>query len=366
MNVTYKEFDKNVIVNATIGNVGVEMFDVRRAPFDLYSLYDPYNLQQERFERIPREVALSVSQGVAVQNYEPAGGRVRFSTDSEFVAIRVENGWITSRPHFTLIEAGGFDMYVHENGQDHFYGVFIPPVDAKNGYEGKIRFPDKRKREITINFPIHASVIRLLVGLAPGAYLDHGKKYINEKPVVCYGSSITQGTGTSRPGIVYSNMLSQRMNINTYNLGFSGQCKGEPAIAEYIAGLDMSAFILDYDENAPDPEHLRNTHENFFKIIRQKNPDLPVIMLTRPSIKARNAQHKPFRDVVYQTYQNALANGDKNVYFIDGSEYLKGYACDDFILDGIHPNDLGYYVMANNIQKYLEEIIAVSDDFRKD
>lgn len=365
MDITYKEFDSNVVVNTTIGNVDVEMFDVRQAPFELYGLYDATNPQQERFERVPRDVALSVSQGVAVQSYEPAGGRVRFSTDSKYVAIKVENGWITYRPHFTLIEAGGFDLYVNADGQDYFHGVFVPPYGAQEGYEQIIRFPDKKMRQITINFPLHASVKRLLVGLAPGAALGPGKQYINDKPVVCYGSSITQGTGASRPGIAYSNMLSQRLNVHTYNLGFSGQCKGEPAIAEYIAGLDMAALILDYDENAPTPEHLRDTHENFFQIIRSKHPNMPVIMLTRPSITARSAKHKPFRDVVYRTYQNALAAGDKNVYFIDGGEYLKGYACDDFILDGIHPNDLGYYVMASNIQKYLEVIIAGSDDFRK-
>jgi lysophospholipase L1-like esterase len=32
---------------------------------------------------------------------------------------------------------------------------------------------------------------------------------------------------------------------------------------------------------------------------------------------------------------------------------------------GIHPNDYGYMIMAQQIEKILEQIIADSDDFRK-
>lgn len=366
MEIGYKEFDKNVVVNATIGTDDVDLFDIRHDPFQIYGLFDPKNPEKERFERIPRDIALGVSEGVAVQSYEPAGAKVRFSTDSDFIAIRVEAGWITRRPHFTDIEAGGFDLYEDTENGPIYHGVFIPPMDAKDGFESKIRFPDSKMRNLTILFPIHSCVKKLYVGVRPGSALDPGKNHINDIPVVCYGSSITQGTGTSRPGMVYSNILSRRLNTYILNLGFSGQCKGEPSMAKYIADLSMSAFIYDYDENAPTPEHLEATHEPFFKIIREKHPDLPIIMLSRPSIPARNERHKPFREVVLKTYQNAVAAGDKNVWFIDGTAYVSEFGGDDCILDGIHPNDYGYMIMANQIQKILEKIIASSTDFRKD
>ena len=365
MNISYQEFDKNVIVNASIGNENVDMFSVRRDPFQLFGLFEPQDSSKDRFERMPYTVAKSISDGVAIQSYEPAGAKVRFSTDSDFVAIRVENGWLTRRPHFTDIEAGGFDLYEDTDDGSILHGVFIPPVGCTEGFESIIRFPDSKKRYLTILFPIHASVKNLYIGLRPGSSLGTGKAHINDLPVVCYGSSITQGTGTSRPGMVYSNILSRRLNLNILNLGFSGQCKGEPNMAEYIAGLSMSAFIYDYDENAPTPEHLQATHEPFFKIIREKHPDLPIIMLTRPSIPSRNCRHKPFRDVVYQTYNNAIAAGDKHVWLIDGTEYVAQFGGDDCILDCIHPNDYGYMIMAAQIQKHLEAIIAGSSDFRK-
>lgn len=45
----------------------------------------------------------------------------------------------------------------------------------------------------------------------------------------------------------------------------------------------ISCFVMDYDHNAPTLEHLIETHEPFFKIIREKRPNLPVVMVSRPS-----------------------------------------------------------------------------------
>ena len=39
----------------------------------------------------------------------------------------------------------------------------------------------------------------------------------------------------------------------------------------------MSIFVYDYDHNAPTVEYYRETHERMFKIIREANPDLPII-----------------------------------------------------------------------------------------
>ena len=52
------------------------------------------------------------------------------------------------------------------------------------------------------------------------------------------------------------------------------------------------------------------------------------------------------RDVVIESYEKAVANGDKNVYFIDGQKIFDltcGYDC---TVDSCHPNDLGHYSMA--------------------
>ena len=56
---------------------------------------------------------------------------------------------------------------------------------------------------------------------------------------------------------------------------------------------------------------------------------------------------------IRKTYENAIENGDKNVYFIDGKTFFGDddvFAC---TVDKIHPNDLGCYRMAKVIEKTL-------------
>jgi lysophospholipase L1-like esterase len=58
-----------------------------------------------------------------------------------------------------------------------------------------------------------------------------------------------------------------------------------------------------------------------------------------------------------RSYLKALENGDKNVYFIDGHAFFYGGDRDSCTVDGTHPNDLGFWFMANRIEKTLAEIL---------
>ena len=350
----FKEVDKNLTVNASIKNYDVELYNIKEPPFEVYGLYD--HKSGDTFLRMPREIAEEVSDGVFRLNREPTGGRIRFSTNSEYLAIKTVMGYVGYAPHYTLIEAAGFDVYVESDGDEVFKGVFIPPHGTKEGFEGIVKFRGSEQRNITVYFPVHCLVKEVYIGIAPGAVLCKGKEYRNTKPVVCYGSSVTHGTGCTRPGLTYPNIISRTLNADILNLGFSGNCKGEERMGEYIAGLDMEAFIYDYDHNAPTPEYLAETHERFFKQIREKHPDLPVIMLSRPNIFPESKTNKAFRDAVYKTYENAINAGDGNVYFIDGGEYLKDFGYGDCVVDGIHPNDIGYRLMAQRICEYLKPV----------
>ena len=180
--------------------------------------------------------------------------------------------------------------------------------------------------------------------------------YATEFPVVYYGSSITQGASASKPSGAYQNLLSLFLNIDHINLGFSGNAKGEQSMADYIASLKMSAFVMDYDYNAPTPEHLKETHEPFFKTIREAHPNLPILILSRPKYYP-NDEELLRRDIVRQTYENALSNGDKNVYFIEGNTLMSDEIKDLGTVDGTHPTDLGFFSMAKRIEPMLKEML---------
>ena len=350
------KIDKNFELKTGLDRDDIVWFNIRNAPFEFYGLYDPKN--QKPYVRMPVEVAKNVSAGVCGLNYNTAGGRVHFSTDSPFVALKTVQRFNHS-PHMTHAMQGGFDLYSNKNGFTTFAAPFIPPVEAVGGFE-QLRdvHSGGKMTAYTLNFPLYGGVDEVYVGIKEGSHLAGGEKYRDIKPVVYYGSSITQGGCASRPGNCYEAIISHKYNIDYINMGFSGNCKAEIPMAEYLRSLDMSVFVCDYDHNAPSVEYLNDTHHRLYDIFREKQPDTPYVMITKPDIwhwNMRDADRR--RDVVYKTFADARAMGDKNVYFIDGRGLFGSDNRDNCTIDGCHPNDLGFYRMAENIGIVIGEIV---------
>lgn len=346
-----KDIDKNFNIETKIEEKDLKFISVLEKPFDLYG----YCNGEKSFRRLPAAVAENVNEGVEVLASNTAGVRVRFCTDSPYIAISVKYPNILKLPHMPFTGTTGFDMYSCENGKYIFEKTFVPPIDIKDGYEGIHYFGTKKMRDITINFPLYNDVSEVYIGLAESAEIGHGGKYNNEKPIVYYGSSITQGGCASRPGTSYQAIVSRDLNYDYVNLGFSGSARGEDEIIDYINSLEMSCFVLDYDHNAPDYKFLSETHEPMFKKIRARNPDLPIIIMSMPYCNTlRDVKER--EEVIKATYDNAVKSGDKNVYFIDGEVLFDAFGGDSGTVDGTHPNDLGFMCMAKAVRECLEKI----------
>jgi hypothetical protein len=258
----------------------------------------------------------------------------------------------------------GFDVFVDSEScrESRFVGAVRPTFQDVGGYEGIVRFKTREKRYITINFPSYNQVSELYLGLQNDATLAHGLKYRNDKPIVFYGSSITQGGCASRPGNNFINIISRRLNVDVVNLGFSGSAKAEPEMIEYLADLDMSIFVCDYDNNAPSAEHLENTHFKLYERFREKNPNTPIIMATRPNYDWTTDASDDRNAVIYTSFRRAVELGDKNVYFLDGSRIFSSRDRDIATVDGSHPNDFGFVLMANAFE---DVILRVINDNKK-
>ena len=355
---SYVQIDPNMIVNSTIGDVEVVWRDVRTEPFSLHGFYEP--LREPIFHRMPTDVAAATSKSVAKLEQESAGGRVRFSTDSPYVAIRVKFRVVGRSSHLTLVSSAGFDLYVDGEFGSRFVREFRMPYDVTDSYEQIVYLESEAMRSLTINFPVHSVVESVQIGLKPTARLETARPYRSLDPVVIYGSSIVHGTAASRPGLIYPAILSRDLNVDIHNLGFSGHAKGERAMAEWIATLPMSIFVCDYDHNVPSPEYLEATHYPFYEIIREKNPDLPYVMITRPNFWTCWNDHEVIlkrRDVIMRSYLKARDSGDKNVYFIDGLDFWVAPHTYECSMDGVHPNDTGFVRMADSIGTVLRYIL---------
>ena len=345
--MSIEKTDKNFIVTSP-DETGVTFFDVSKPPFSVRGLM----CDKDGYFRLPQELATETNAGVAWLYLCTAGGRVRFRTDASRVTLRSSMRNVSKMPHFAFSGSAGFDLYA----DDIYRGTFIPPLDVETGFSSELFIGEDRMREITIHFPLYSGVTKLELGFPPNCSIGEATPYRVEKPVVFYGSSITQGGCVSRPGNSYDNIISRTLSVDHVNLGFSGSARGEKCMAEYIASLEMSAFVLDYDHNAPDPVYLAATHEPFFRIIRENNPTLPVFMLSRPQPNP-NEEDLVRREIIKKTFETAKADGDGNVYYIDGTEMLKIFGGDSGTVDNCHPNDLGHFCMAKALEDGLRAVL---------
>lgn len=347
------KLDRNFAIQESFGRSDIDFYSALNESISLYGVFH----EDGGFRRMPKAAAEGVSDGVAQLCKHTSGGRVCFKTDSDLIALDATMSGVYVMPHMAYLGSSGFDIYIRENGKQTYFGAFLPDLSNKEALHRIIYLPSRKMREIIINFPLYCGVAELSVGVLSGAHMEKWTGYSHSTPMVFYGSSITQGACANAPGTCYATLLSRRFDSDYINLGFSGNAKGEQAMMDYIAGLKMSLFIYDYDYNAPTSEHLQNTHYIGYQTIRKKQPDTPIIMASRPNYGNPMNDSEVRRAIIAETYSRALAAGDKNVYFVDGKTELAGIYENGGTVDGCHPTDYGFRIMADAFAGIIEKIL---------
>ena len=347
--------DKNMIGDGFVSD-GLRFYAPQKSDINAHGIF--FYEKEGQYLRLDRELAASVNNGVNAMNNHLAGGRFIFRTNSTTLAIAFRIPW-SGVTQFNQANAGA-DVYVRENGKQTLLHTYRPQGIDENRYiRISRRLGEKKERELVIYLPAMSGIANICFGIDEDAYIKRGDDYTYKPPIVFYGSSIVHGAQSYRPALAYPSIISRKYDIDFVNLGYSGNAKGEKVFADYIKTLDMSAFVLDYDHNAPTPEHLRETHEIFYRTVRQAKSDLPIIMITRPhyhEIPYEEAMER--REIIYTTYKNAKARGE-NVYFIDGGHFYDDFGGDDCVADDSHPNTLGLFAMATKISEVLESALQL-------
>ena len=294
-----------------------------------------------------------------------SGGVLRFRTDSRTMAIRAallpQTAGSSVARHECMPRGAteGFDLFERTEEGLRFRRCVVPPQEELGGFTLPLLAPSQtektpRLREWVIYLPVASEVTRLEIGLEPAALPQPPTPHDRRKPIVFYGSSITQGIGVARPGNTYPARVCRALGAPLINLGFAAGCKGELAIADAIAEIDTDLFVLDYDHNTPNREHLAATHGAFFRRVRELRPDLKILVMSRG-----DSPVPEWTAVIRATVDEARARGDRNVWFLDGAEFFAEW--DDPLegtVDGVHPTDLGFWAMSRRVLAEIRGILA--------
>ena len=93
-------------------------------------------------------------------------------------------------------------------------------------------------------------------------------------------------------------------------------------------------------------------------MFQKQMKSLPVIMMTSTTMPRFSDDRARRREIIRNTYLHAKDSGDENVFFWDGSQFDAYH--DYATVDGSHPNDYGFVVIADLLEPLLKKALSRS------
>lgn len=309
------------------------------------------------YDRLPKTANGLVRPPVWNLGHNSSGMLYRFKINSKTLSVRWKlNSKILALPHMSATGVSGVDVYGKKDGKWQYIRSIIRPRGIDNKANMHIGYYNKFKlyhyNEFMLYLPLYNGIEKIEIGLDKGAKLKTLDK--KRKQVVFYGTSITQGGCTSRPGMAFTAITGRKLGVEIINLGFSGNGKMEPEVSDLLCELNSDCFVLDCLWNMT-PDMAKTRYEPFVRKLAAKHPKTPILIVEDCHVK--DISPTPKGRVAYDVYKRLKAEGVGNLYYLSN----KGMLGDDFeaTVDGTHPNDLGMMRMANVFAPAIAKILDI-------
>jgi hypothetical protein len=303
------------------------------------------------YDRLPARAEGKVPPSVWNLSHDSTGLCVFFATDAPSLQVH----WTTTSanlamPHMPATGVSGVDLYAKDkSGQWCFVGNGRPAAASNTAL-----FTPPPGSPCLLYLPLYNGVTSVEIGIPKGRTLStpDALALTQRKPVVFYGTSITQGGCASRPGMAFTAIVGRQLDVAVINLGFSGSGKMEPAMADLLAELDPSVYVLDCVWNMS-PEEVSVRVEPFVKRLRLARPNTPIVLAEDSSVQNICPTEKG--RLLRAIYKNLVAGGIENLHFLSNQNMLGDDG--DGTVDGCHPNDLGMARQAIVFTKALTPVL---------
>ena len=327
------------------------------------------------YTRLPASVQNSIRKAVWDLGQNSSGIAVRFRSDSKCIGAKWKLLNNFSMAHMAATGIRGLDLYaLGEDNEWHFAGTAQP-----NGKESRnvfIRKMDGRMREYLMYLPLYDGVISLEIGIDSTAsllmpenpdLLPLSAENPAEGAILIYGTSVTQGGCATRPGMSFTSILERWLHRQTINLGFSGNGRMDKIMADEIAKVPASVYVIDCLANC-DYDIVRDSTEYFIRTIAEANPQTPILMLSNYCypyhwLDAQFREDAAKENALWEEFCDKLRKeGYKNIKYIDlySECNMKKSAIGpdhEGTVDGVHMTDLGFLRYAETLLPYLEKAL---------
>ena len=308
-----------------------------------------------RYERLPDSCQRVSRKPLWELGRNSAGLAIRFRSNSTRINARWETRNNFRMNHMTPTGICGLDLYCLDGTDWRFAGSGRPSGKVTTATIVKSMTP--QMREYLLFLALYDGPLSLEIGVDSLATIEQPQVDLprRARPVLFYGTSILQGGCASRPGMAHTNILERWLQRECINLGFSGNGQLDMEVADLIATVDASMFILDFVPNAT-VEQMDERAERFIAKIRQAHPNTPILLVEDPRFthiwlnqtmaEEVNSKNAKIREI----YDRLKRQGDKQLFFLSSEAMIgrDGEAC----VDGIHFTDLGF-------QRYAELLYPI-------
>lgn len=340
-------------------DTGLHWYDVRPLGLEGQGWTDT----KAPFDRLPAKAEKTARPPVWGLSRHSTGLCVRFVTDATTIHARwtVTNKSL-AMPHMPATGVSGLDLYVKGTaGKWQWVANGRPAAETTTAQLATGLAAGEK--EYLLYLPLYNGVSSVEIGLPKGTALKKADARPSgaEKPLVFYGTSITQGGCASRPGMVHTAILGRALDRPVINLGFSGSGTLDPDIAALLGELDASAFVLDCLPNMSAQQVAERT-EPFVTALRKAKPTTPILLVedrtyaNAPALPALAKRNADGRAAYKKAFDALAAAGDKNLHYLRGDKLIGDDG--EGTVDGSHPTDLGFMRQADAFAEALKPLLA--------
>jgi hypothetical protein len=312
------------------------------------------------FDRFPARAEGKVPASVWSLSRHSAGMAVRFVTDAK----RLEIKWkLTSDKlgmvHMPATGVSGVDLYVRTHSE-RWQWLNVGRPTAKENVQS---FEALGKRlEYLVYLPLYNGVTSVEIGVPKGAMVEKAPPRAKErsKPIVFYGTSITQGGCASRPGMVHTAIIGRHLDYPVINLGFSGNGKMDASVVDLLAEIDAALYVIDCLPNMT-ADLVTSRTAPLVRALRKARPTTPILLVedrtyanasVMPSLKQRNDSS---RGAFKVEYDKLVKEGVKGLTYLRGDHLIGDDG--EGTVDGSHPTDLGFLRQAEAFLAVIQPIL---------
>ncbi len=154
---------------------------------------------------------------------------------------------------------------------------------------------------------------------------------------------------------MFTSFAGRRLGCEIINLGFSGGGKMELQMADLIAGIDASLYVVDCDWNMT-VDLQKERYEPFVRRLRELRPSVPILLCGGCTESKNPRSQEVFAKSIYDKLKAEDPVLWRDLHFLSGVEALP--KCTWATHDHCHPNDYGAPFMGEFYARRIGEILA--------